>query len=62
MVPVLFAMLANVWRAAYVNRPSGVVIFNSYGGMVRIMQAPPPVIFGVGYNDIKSSVAGGRRN
>ncbi|UMX92272.1 anion permease [Escherichia coli] len=54
MLPV-FAMLANVSGAPCVNRLLALLFSNSYGGMVaHYGGAAGPVIFGVGYNDIKS--------
>ena len=54
MVPV-FAMLANVSGAPVMLTALALLFSNSYGGMVtHYGGAAGPVIFGVGYNDIKS--------
>ena len=54
MVPV-FAMLANVSGAPITLTALALLFSNSYGGMVtHYGGAAGPVIFGVGYNDIKS--------
>ncbi|MDS6630831.1 anion permease [Klebsiella michiganensis] len=54
MVPV-FAMLANVSGAPIMLTALALLFSNSYGGMVtHYGGAAGPVIFGVGYNDIKS--------
>ncbi|MFB1941604.1 anion permease [Salmonella enterica] len=54
MVPV-FAMLANVSGAPLMLTALALLFSNSYGGMVtHYGGAAGPVIFGVGYNDIKS--------
>ncbi|EFA4466186.1 anion permease [Escherichia coli] len=54
MLPV-FAMLANVSGAPLMLTALALLFSNSYGGMVtHYGGAAGPVIFGVGYNDIKS--------
>ncbi|MDV1265601.1 anion permease, partial [Citrobacter freundii] len=54
MMPV-FAMLANVSGAPLMLTALALLFSNSYGGMVtHYGGAAGPVIFGVGYNDIKS--------
>ncbi|HEY4467918.1 MAG TPA: anion permease [Klebsiella sp.] len=54
MVPVL-AMLANVSGAPIMLTALALLFSNSYGGMVtHYGGAAGPVVFGVGYNDIKS--------
>lgn len=54
MMPV-FAMLANVSGAPIMLTALALLFSNSYGGMVtHYGGAAGPVIFGVGYNDIKS--------
>lgn len=54
MVPV-FAMLANVSGAPIMLTALALLFSNSYGGMVtHYGGAAGPVIFGVGYNDLKS--------
>lgn len=54
MVPV-FAMLANASGAPMMLTALALLFSNSYGGMVtHYGGAAGPVIFGVGYNDIKS--------
>ncbi|MEP8673959.1 anion permease [Enterobacter hormaechei] len=54
MVPV-FAMLANVSGAPITLTALALLFSNSYGGMVtHYGGAAGPVIFGVGYNDLKS--------
>lgn len=54
MVPV-FAMLANVSGAPVMLTALALLFSNSYGGMVtHYGGAAGPVIFGVGYNDLKS--------
>ena len=56
MLPV-FAMLANVSGAPLMLTALALLFSNSYGGMVtHYGGAAGPVIFGVGYNDIKSAV------
>ncbi len=58
MLPV-FAMLANVSGAPLMLTALALLFSNSYGGMVtHYGGAAGPVIFGVGYNDIKSTVVG----
>ncbi|MGC6746602.1 anion permease [Escherichia coli] len=50
-----FAMLANVSGAPLMLTALALLFSNSYGGMVtHYGGAAGPVIFGVGYNDIKS--------
>lgn len=54
MLPA-FAMLANVSGAPLMLTALALLFSNSYGGMVtHYGGAAGPVIFGVGYNDIKS--------
>lgn len=54
MIPV-FAMLANASGAPLMLTALALLFSNSYGGMVtHYGGAAGPVIFGVGYNDIKS--------
>lgn len=54
MIPV-FAMLANASGAPVILTALALLFSNSYGGMVtHYGGAAGPVIFGVGYNDIKS--------
>ncbi|WP_250205788.1 anion permease, partial [Escherichia coli] len=51
----VFAMLANVSGAPLMLTALALLFSNSYGGMVtHYGGAAGPVIFGVGYNDIKS--------
>ncbi len=58
MLPV-FAMLANVSGAPLMLTALALLFSNSYGGMVtHYGGAAGPVIFGVGYNDIKILVVG----